>query len=208
MPKEEKIKELGDYLKRLRKRKKLTAKELGELTGYSQSHISGIENGQKGRPNEEFLRKSLLSLSDSSHEYVKHIEDINEIFQHELITTEEFKSKFKDTFANKEAPSKYLRWGDEEKGYIKADVYDFPINDIEYMISDKFNDKFYKDNIIKSEDKKIITDSLNSMMLFRQEHALRVLADLEYEGLISEDTYNKFGWKYAPDVMIPKLKKE
>lgn len=202
----EKSKELGEYLKRLRKRKKLTARELGELTGYSQSHISGIENGQKGRPNEEFLRKYLLSLSDSSHEYVKYVDDINELYQLELITTEEFKDKFKDTFKNKDEPSKYLRWGDEEKGYLKADVYDFPINDIEYMISDKFNHKYYKDNVIESEDKQLITNIMDNMMLFRQEHALRVLADLESDDLISEDTYYEYAKKYAPDVFIPRKK--
>lgn len=207
MPEEEKIKVLGNYLKRLRKRKKLTAKELGELTGYSQSHISGIENGQKGRPNEEFLRKSLMSLSDSSHEFIKYVDEINELFQHQLITTEEFKNKFKDTFKNKDAPSKYLRWGDEEKGYMKANVYDFPINDIEYMISDKFNDKFYKNNVIERDEKKLITNMMDNMMLFRQEHALSVLSDLEYENLISEDVFNQYAKKYAPDVMIPKKKK-
>lgn len=41
------LKELGEFLKNIRKKKKITAKDLGIKIGYSQSHISGVENGQK-----------------------------------------------------------------------------------------------------------------------------------------------------------------
>ena len=40
-------KELGNFIKSIRQLKKISAKDLGEKIGYSQSHISGIENGQK-----------------------------------------------------------------------------------------------------------------------------------------------------------------
>ena len=39
--------EVGNYLKILEKNKNITAKALGENLKYSQSHISGIENGSK-----------------------------------------------------------------------------------------------------------------------------------------------------------------
>lgn len=42
--------EVGNYLKNIRKNKNITAKALGENLKYSQSHISGIENGSKKIP--------------------------------------------------------------------------------------------------------------------------------------------------------------
>ena len=42
--------EVGNYLKNIRKNKNITAKALGKNLKYSQSHISGIENGSKKIP--------------------------------------------------------------------------------------------------------------------------------------------------------------
>lgn len=38
---------IGEKLKEIRKKYKVSAKKIGEVLGYSQSHISGIENGTK-----------------------------------------------------------------------------------------------------------------------------------------------------------------
>ncbi|MFC8688760.1 helix-turn-helix domain-containing protein [Brevibacillus porteri] len=49
--------EFGAYLKKLRKAKGLTLTQLGELIGYSNPYLSQIENGQKGIPSPEILKK-------------------------------------------------------------------------------------------------------------------------------------------------------
>jgi transcriptional regulator with XRE-family HTH domain len=49
--------EFGKYLRKLRKQRGLTMKELGELTNLSQPYISQIETAQKGIPSPEVLYK-------------------------------------------------------------------------------------------------------------------------------------------------------
>lgn len=49
--------EFGTYLKGLRKTRGLTLTQLGELIGYSNPYLSQIENGLKGFPSPELLKK-------------------------------------------------------------------------------------------------------------------------------------------------------
>ena len=60
--------EVGSYLKSIRKNKNITAKSLGESLKYSQSHISGIENGSKKIP-PFFIPAYLNFISDTDEEY-------------------------------------------------------------------------------------------------------------------------------------------
>ncbi|WP_323706907.1 helix-turn-helix domain-containing protein [Mammaliicoccus vitulinus] len=58
---------LVEYLKQLRKEKNITAEELGNMIGYSQSHISGVENGLKNL-NGNLLTKYIKALSNDDIE--------------------------------------------------------------------------------------------------------------------------------------------
>lgn len=58
-----KAKEFGDFLKKLRKEKNITLKDLEENTSYSNSYLSQIENGHKGIPNPETLKKIAKGLN-------------------------------------------------------------------------------------------------------------------------------------------------
>ncbi|WP_142671750.1 helix-turn-helix domain-containing protein, partial [Staphylococcus arlettae] len=46
---------IGEELKKARKKYKVSAQKIGDVLGYSQSHISGIENGTKIIPNKRFI---------------------------------------------------------------------------------------------------------------------------------------------------------
>jgi transcriptional regulator with XRE-family HTH domain len=48
-------KEFGEYLRKIRKLKKITIRELAHSTGISQSYLSQIETGSRGVPTEEVL---------------------------------------------------------------------------------------------------------------------------------------------------------
>ena len=50
-------KELGDYLRTLRKNKKLTLVEMAVRLGLSQPYLSQIENGKREAPKPELLKK-------------------------------------------------------------------------------------------------------------------------------------------------------
>lgn len=60
--------ELHEYIKELRITKKIKGNELAKVTGYSQSHISGIENGLK-KINKRFLNKYIKAISKNPAEY-------------------------------------------------------------------------------------------------------------------------------------------
>lgn len=47
----------GEYLKNLRKQKKLTIRQLDIYSGVSHSYLSQLENGKRGIPTPEILKK-------------------------------------------------------------------------------------------------------------------------------------------------------
>jgi transcriptional regulator with XRE-family HTH domain len=52
----------GQYLLELRKKKKLTTRELADISNVSQSYISHVENGRKGIPSPDVLKKLFMPL--------------------------------------------------------------------------------------------------------------------------------------------------
>lgn len=65
-------KEFGAKLKEIRKEKKITLLDLKARTGYSDSYLSQIENGYKGLPKPELLRKLAVGL-DISYIHLKNL---------------------------------------------------------------------------------------------------------------------------------------
>lgn len=58
-------KEFGEYLKRLRKNRKLTLKQLSQDTELTVGYLSNIENGRRGIPSPEILNKLAGPLGES-----------------------------------------------------------------------------------------------------------------------------------------------
>lgn len=80
--------ELHEYIKELRLSKKIKGNELAKVTGYSQSHISGIENGLK-KINNRFLNKYIKAVSKNSAEYDVFKKDIEKKFNINLHDVED-----------------------------------------------------------------------------------------------------------------------
>ncbi|MGM0940806.1 MAG: helix-turn-helix domain-containing protein [Bacillota bacterium] len=59
-------KEFGAKLKEIRKEKEITLLDLKARTSYSDSYLSQIENGKRGLPKPELLRKLAVGLDISS----------------------------------------------------------------------------------------------------------------------------------------------
>jgi len=55
----------GQYLRRLRKKKNLSLRQLSDLTGISDSYLSLIEKGKRGVPRPEYLRRLAEALGVS-----------------------------------------------------------------------------------------------------------------------------------------------
>lgn len=75
--------EFGQYLKGLRKNKKLTIRQLESLSGVSNAYLSQLENGKRGIPSPEILKKI--------HKYLE--VDFEELMYKAGLISEETKSK-------------------------------------------------------------------------------------------------------------------
>lgn len=64
-------KEFGEYIKALRKEKKLSLRELGKQSGISNAYISQIENGIKGVPSISVLKSMHKALGVSYSEMME-----------------------------------------------------------------------------------------------------------------------------------------
>lgn len=58
--------EMGEYLKKIRKKNTLTLQVLADRTGYSNAYISMVENGHKKNPSVDFLGKLAKTLEMTS----------------------------------------------------------------------------------------------------------------------------------------------
>lgn len=58
-----KAEEFGEYLKSLRKKRKLTIRQLDTYSGVSNSYISQMERGERGVPSPDILRKLAKPLN-------------------------------------------------------------------------------------------------------------------------------------------------
>ncbi|BBI98941.1 hypothetical protein FGKAn22_06340 [Ferrigenium kumadai] len=56
------------YFHDLRRRYRISQRELANLIGYEQGYISGLEIGRKGPPNEEFVSKLIMGLNLDAEE--------------------------------------------------------------------------------------------------------------------------------------------
>lgn len=63
--------EFGEYLRRLRKNRKLTIRQLDTYSGVSNSYISQMERGERGVPSPEILQKLAKPLGIKYEELMK-----------------------------------------------------------------------------------------------------------------------------------------
>lgn len=79
--------EFGQYVKKLRKNKGMTIRQLELYSGVSNSYLSLLENGKRGIPSPEVLKKISVPLDHSYHDlmakagYLKDYDTINEYLE-------------------------------------------------------------------------------------------------------------------------------
>lgn len=154
--------EIGRFLKSIRVSKNKTAKQLGDKTGYSQSHISGIENGKKTMPSKQFIESYLMYLKDNSEEFNYYADKINSISkgQIQLNKIVEFDSKkFFDSLNAMAVPYQFNFYDHNDEKQVS--IFQVPINDIHFHLSDINNLKFYKTIKVTEKDKKNIEELID-----------------------------------------------
>ncbi len=165
-------KKIGQFLKEKRKEKRITAGEIGKNIGYSQSHISGIENGQKSYPNQKFIESYLTYIKSNYGEYNQYIDQLNNITNGEIQLnkiTNISKKKFLEDLDKTTLPYdfNYLNSKDE----IETNFYNLRINDLLFHLADINNEKFYMNLLLTEEDKKNIKRLIDNY--FREKSSLQ-----------------------------------
>ncbi|MCJ0951528.1 helix-turn-helix domain-containing protein [Mammaliicoccus sciuri] len=194
-------KELGNCLKDIRKDKKISAKSLGDSIGYSQSHISGIENGIKTMPTESFIRNYLLGITKNTEElkdYYRRIADITnnkinldgvtylkngEASPDEILNiTDDLMSGIKNPFSIVE----------NNKNGRELKSFNFPINDIFHHLSDIENPKYFRKIVIDDDDRIYINDLINNYFIQKINVQINEIKRLLDREIIDKEKANNY----------------
>lgn len=159
--------EVGKLLKKIRLLKKETTSKVAEHTGYSQGHVSGIENGKRNIKSINYVIDVLKFLSDNYIEFNKYANDINKISNGKIKIETKNDNQKENTlygaFMVENSPNifKYTSYN----GITSTSVEEFPINDLKFHFDDVLNDKYYRKIKLNDNDKKYINKMINDYLI-------------------------------------------
>ncbi|MDW4112948.1 helix-turn-helix transcriptional regulator [Staphylococcus saprophyticus] len=193
---------LGEYLRDLRKKKNKTTRDIGEVIGYSYSYVASIETGRR-KPKEEIIEKYIYALSNNSDELLEIKKDISNITNGEyykqyyganIVKSDE--SMIEAMTNNNKVNSMY----NTENSLITEKIYNFPINDISFHLSDKYNTKFFKNIKLSDEDRNYMNTIFYNHLKQKYDYKLidvtnrinektKTLKKLKEEGLTDQEIF-------------------
>lgn len=167
MDEKERRRKVADKLKRLRleaPKEKISAREFGDRIGYSQSYISALENNQKSTiPSKEVLNKFSSVYAELGY---NHAEVLNELFVlagYENVTQV-------DSLIELFSSSTLNGFNQKKNGIVAYSSYEFPINDLFFHLSDKYNKKMFKTVFLTDYDREYITKMIQTYLLHKLEN--------------------------------------
>ncbi|MHA6542679.1 helix-turn-helix domain-containing protein [Staphylococcus epidermidis] len=163
-------KEVGNYLKSIRKNKNITAKSLGANLQYSQSHISGIENGSKKIP-PFFIPAYLNYVSDSNEEYNYYADQIAKITEGNFeVEKRQIRKDFNKILNSISKPARMKEFYNNDYNNKKTvTIFSENINDLNFHLEDNLNSKFYKAIELSDYDRKNISKILDIYFINKEE---------------------------------------
>lgn len=202
--------EIGNYLKKIRKDKKVSAKTIGDKLGYSQSHISGIENGSKIIPTKNFISKYLKVITDSNFAEINYyLNEINDFTDGKLnlATYIDNSTSLLNAFVNDyETDTSRINTFNMEKanGDSMKEFHNYPINDIKFHLTDTNNPKYFNKVILDAEDREHIHRHIENYIELKYISYGKQLQNLYNKKKITEETYNQE--KYQIDRILKSIK--
>ncbi|MEX6311848.1 helix-turn-helix domain-containing protein [Staphylococcus saprophyticus] len=163
--------EIGKVLKNLRKSKNKTTREIAEKLQFSQGHISGIENGKRGKPSIEFLTKYINSLTFGIEEFNYYANKIEKASNKKCKLTLDKKNS-DDTFVNNKISlneSVNVLFQRNKLNELESHFFEIPINDLNYQLYDIDNTKVYKGLGLSDLDRKNIDVLINNYLIQKLE---------------------------------------
>ncbi|WP_353419440.1 helix-turn-helix transcriptional regulator [Staphylococcus delphini] len=175
--KDQKLKEeIGRFLKKMRLNKKVSAKTISDLSGYSQGHISGIEKGSKAIPSKQFIESYLKALKDSFDEYNYYVDEIRKISNGKIkpsYLSSNLEDSIYSTMQEISLPYEYSYQDHNDNRQVM--IFPTPINDIHFQLNDDTNAKYYKKLRLDITDKINMTKLLDAYI----ESKIKILKSLE-----------------------------
>lgn len=188
---------IGEKLKEIRKKHKVSAKKIGEVLGYSQSHISGIENGTKNIPNKKFITNYLKFITNSNFSEMNfYINDINEIANGEfeiatyIDNTTSLLNAFVNDYEDDSSQINSLKY-EKRNGETEKEHFDFAINDLKFHLTDADNPKYFNKIKLSTNDRAHINKYIEDYILLKYKIYLDQLNDLYNKHKIDEKSYNQ-----------------
>ena len=191
-------KALGNYLKNLRKSKKVSAAKLGKEIGKSQGYISGVENGTRSFPTNDFIKNYVDTLSNNSIEFNLRIDEINSLPNVTVdIDKQKVDENYSDTSSDEitdifkvSAPNVMEHYTSD--GIAHDEYYDFPINDLSYHLSDLNNCKYFRKIELDDNDKEYLNNFINSYLVNKMNIQINAMRKRLANGEIAQETHDDY----------------
>lgn len=188
---------IGEKLKEIRKSHKVSAKKIGEVLGYSQSHVSGIENGTKIIPNKKFITNYLKFVTNSNFSEMNfYINNINEIANGEiqiatyLDNSTSLLNAFVNDYEDDSSQINSLKY-EKRNGETEKKHFDFAINDLIFHLIDTDNPKYFNKIKLSANDREHINKYIENYIVLKYKNYLDQLNDLYNKNKINEKSYNQ-----------------
>ena len=143
---------------------------IGANLQYSQSHISGIENGSKKIP-PFFIPAYLNYVSDSNEEYNYYADQIAKITEGNFeVEKRQIRKDFNKILNSISKPARMKEFYNNDYNNKKTvTIFSENINDLNFHLEDNLNSKFYKAIELSDYDRKNISKILDIYFINKEE---------------------------------------
>lgn len=203
---------LGSFLRKKREEKGWTTREMAEKIGFSYSYIAGVEKGHKENPSNSFLENYIYAISKNIHDISKikeiiakgtegkYYPDFLNVKKSSVKEIEEDQSMIK-AILSESSPNVMFY---EENGLIIDNYFKFPLNDVAFHLTDKYNSKYFRKIKMTDEDRKYIHEMINNYYIRKVQIKLEETMHNKNLGNIPEETADRYINDY--ETVIDKLR--
>lgn len=157
-------KKIGEYIKRLRKESKVSARELGSFVGYSQSYISALENNvNKNTPSKQVLDKIASALSAIGYNHFRVRDELYERAGY-AIPSKEYDDNIKEAY------TRYSGYYDN----LNQVYLDRPYLNLSYLLEEDNLEMYFnyyhndiEHNVLLGEKEKVFINEIVKQMLIK-----------------------------------------
>lgn len=164
---------IGQYLKNIRKKSNLSASLVASRCGYTQGHVSGIENGTKTVPTDKFITRYLEALQVSDIIYNQYVDELKELTDGSINLA---KKNINNRYINESLPNTLVNNIDEN---IEINEFKVPINDLYFHLNDKYNSKFFNGIKLDDNEKQYIFDFIKNYLKQKENIRFNEIKDIQ-----------------------------